>query len=302
MIRAESFWLTEHLPGRHPQDKLLHDYGGLMQSECTRISSRRKFGRHFSLALLIVLALQILSWASAIPVQNTPLIPVGTVIPTHLGDALDVKTAHVGQTIEGRVTQEVPLPNKEKIALRSRVIGSVVSVEKGADGSGAKLTIRFAQLEDKKQPYPITTSLRAMASYLAVRSAQLPAGGGPDTGTPAGWADTVQIGGDIRYGDGGKVRNRQKQAVGKGVLGGVLVHLSPNPSGGCEGGERGNDRLQALWVFSADACGVYGLKEVKIAHDGKTERIGDITLEFAKNDVNLETGTAFLLRTVAKPQ
>jgi hypothetical protein len=144
----------------------------------------------------------------------------------------------------------------------------------------------------------MNTSLRAMASYQAVRSAQMPLTG-PDSGTPARWANTVQIGGDIRYGDGGLVRNRHKQQVGKGVNGGVLVHALANPNGGCEGPINGDDHLQALWVFSADACGVYDLKGVDIAHAGKSDPIGEITLHFEKDDMKLEAGTAMLLRVVA---
>jgi hypothetical protein len=274
-----------------------------MPGKCAQANTHRNVVRPLLFLLPLVLALQFLSWAAAIPVENAGSIPVGTVLPVRLDDALDVKTARVAQVIEARIAQEVPLPGKQKIPLRSVVIGSVLSIGKAADGTGVSVTIRFNRLEDKKQPpIAMATSVRAMASYLAVRSAQLPAGGGPDAGTPSGWADTVQIGGDIRFGDGGKVRNLQKQTVGKGVLGGVLAHLSPNPSGGCEGGQPGNDELQALWVFSANACGVYDLKEVKIVHNGKTDPVGDITLEFAKDDAELAAGTALLLRTVAKPQ
>jgi len=144
------------------------------------------------------------------------------------------------------------------------------------------------------------TSLRAIASYLTVRSAQTPLTG-VDAGSPAGWANTVQIGGDIRFGDGGPVRNRAKQKVGKGVLGGVLVHVRANPASGCEGPVNGDDHPQALWVFSADACGIYGLKGVQISHKGNQPPIGEITLHFEKDDMKLASRTGMLLRVVAQP-
>jgi hypothetical protein len=162
-----------------------------------------------------------------------------------------------------------------------------------------KVTLKFDQLEDHKEAVPIVTYLRALASRRALQSAQL-AHSGADIGTPNGWADTVQIGGDVRFGDGGAVRNRAKEQVGKGVPGGVLAHVSANPALGCDGPMESDD-LQALWVFSSDACGVYDLKGIKIAHTGKSSPAGEITLHFEKDDAKLEAGTGILLRVASKP-
>jgi hypothetical protein len=202
-----------------------------------------------------------------------------------------------GQSVGAEIAQEVPLPNRQKIRLHAAVQGKVTAVTKSADGSGLEVSLRFDGIEDDKQIIPVVTSLRAIAAYQAVIVAQTPLGG-TDVGTPAGWANTVQIGGDRRYGDGGEVRNRKKQKVGKGVSGGVLVHVSAPPDSGCEGPVNGDDRLQALWVFSANACGVYDLKGVEIAHNGKTDPAGEITLRFENGKTKLEAGAGILLRTV----
>jgi hypothetical protein len=122
--------------------------------------------------------------------------------------------------------------------------------------------------------------------------------GGAEAGTPAGWGTTVQIGGDIRYGDGAKVRTASKQVVGKGVRGGVLVQVRANPESGCEGPVDGDDHPQALWVFSSGACGLYDLKGVTIARNGRSDPIGEITLSFDKESKKLESGTGMLLRVV----
>jgi hypothetical protein len=249
---------------------------------------------------LLVGAFQLVLCAGSSPVQPTAAIPPGTILPIRLDDAFEAASAHADQHFEARIAQQVPLSGKEKISLRSRVIGTVVSVSKDSSAGTVKVSLKFDQLEEKKEIFHITTSLRALASYQAARTAETPLTGA-DSGTPSGWGTTVQIGGDQRFGNGGRVRNRQKQTVGKGVVGGVLVHLAANASVGCDGPEAGNDRLQALWVFSADACGVYDLKNVKIAKNGKTDPVGVITLEFAKDDVKLESGTALLLRTMRQP-
>ena len=249
--------------------------------------------------LLSVVGAQLALWAGPSRVQPASWIPPGTILPVRLDGALDVSAVQEQQRIETRVAQEVPLGDQEKISLRSRVMGTVTSVKKNGDGT-VSVSFKFDQLEEKDQTFSLTTGLRALASYQAVRNSQIPLTGA-DAGTPAGWGTTVQIGGDQRFGDGGKVRNRQKQTVGKGVRGGVLVHIAGNPERGCSGADPGNDRLQATWVFSADACGVYDLKKIKITQNGKTDPIGVITLEFAKDDMKLESGAGLLLRTVKNP-
>jgi len=91
--------------------------------------------------------------------------------------------------------------------------------------------------------------------------------------------------------------NRQKQKVGKGVSNGVLVHIQAGP--GCDGPINGDDSLHALWVFSSDACGVYGLPGITVSHDGKTSPLGVITLTFAGSETKLDGLAGMLLRTVA---
>ena len=235
------------------------------------------------------------------PVQTSSQLPVGLILPVRLNDTLKVKDLQKGTILELRVMQDIPLPDRDRIPTKSLVRGSVVSAAKDSDGPGVDIALAFTQVVNKDQNFSIATSLRAIASYLAVRGAQTPLNG-IDTGSPAGWANTVQIGGDIRYGDGGPVRNRHKQRVGKGVLGGVLVRVSANPSLGCDGPISGEDYPQALWVFSSDACGVYGMKDVKLSHSGNSDPVGEFTLHFEKEDMKLDAGTAFLFEVVNPPQ
>lgn len=231
------------------------------------------------------------------PVEGTSQIPAGTILPVALKDTLKLQDVHKGQLIEARIMQDVPLPHGAKIRMRSKITGAIDSLDRNADGTGVNLSLRFNKVEFSDKNVPMVTSLRAIASYRQVDSAQMPLAGA-DTGTPAGWGTTVQIGGDLRFGNGGKVRSPSKEIVGKGVTGGVLVHVRAKPEGGCEGPLNGDDHLQALWVFSAEACGVYDLQGVKIEHSGKSD--GQITLSFEKADMKLAPGTAMLLRIVAK--
>lgn len=250
---------------------------------------------------LVLFVVQFSSWASApLPVQNSSPLSPGLTIPIRLEQTLDLATLSIGTTIEARVAQTVPLPERAKINVKAPVRGKVLGVTRDSDGTGVSFTVAFMQLEDRDQQFSMTTSLRAIASFEAVRAAQAPLTGG-DVGSPPGWANTIQIGGDIRYGDGGPVRNQKKQRVGKGVPGGVLVHVQADPKRGCDGPKPGEDFLRATWVFSASACGVYGFKGVNIVHNGSSDPLGQIILHFDKADSKLEAGTALLLQIVEHP-
>jgi hypothetical protein len=252
----------------------------------------------------MVMVWQLACWGSPITprgagsgaaAENSFSIPPGTVLPLKFEKEVSVKTAQPGQAIAAKFMQDVPVAGDEKIPMKSTMRGSIVSVANDSDGTGVNVTLKFDQLETRKATLKISTYLRAMASFRAVRAAQIPRTGA-DGGTPTGWGDTMQIGGDVRYGDGGSVVNHAKKKIGKGVIGGVLVHLSANPALGCDGPVGGDNPLQALWVFSADACGVYDMQGVKIVHVGKGAPVGEITLHFEKDDMKLEAGTGILLR------
>jgi hypothetical protein len=252
---------------------------------------------------VMLFGLQLGARALSFPVPRVVEAPValpgGTILPLQLQKTISLKDAQKGQPIEAKIMQEIPFSKDEGIPVRSVVRGSIISVEKDADGPGQKLTLKFDFLEAKKETLPVSAYLRAIASMRAVQKAQTPLTGA-DTGTPTGWAMTILIGGDRRFGDGGDVRDRAKEKVGKGVRGGgVLLQVRANPALGCEGATNMEDLPQALWVFSSNACGVYDLEGVKIAHTGKGAPVGEITLHFEKDDMKLLAGTAFLLRVAS---
>ena len=180
--------------------------------------------------------------------------PSGTILPVGLKSSLNSRTAKVGQVITARVMQEVPLPHGS-IHAGSKVIGHITNVKPADATSGAQVSFRFDTLVTRKQRIPITANLRALASMMAVEEAQLPETG-PDRGTSANAWTTDQIGGEVVYRGGGLVADGLRP-VGESTTNGVLVHLSAKPGSKCRGDIEGNDRLQASWVFSSDACGVY---------------------------------------------
>jgi hypothetical protein len=77
--------------------------------------------------------------------------------------------------------------------------------------------------------------------------------------------------------------------------------VSANPKMGCDGPAVEDKQPQALWLFSADACGVYGLKGVQLMHNGQSAPFGEITLHFKKADMVLRAGAGLLLTVLPQP-
>lgn len=224
-------------------------------------------------------------------------IPAGTVLPVGLSSTVSSATSRSGEIITARIMQNVPLPGDEIIRAGAKVIGHVVHVTAASQSSPASMSLTFDTLETRGEKIPITTNLRAIASFVAVEQAQVP-DAGPDRGTPDYAWTTEQIGGETVYRGGGHVEGING-TVGEPVAGGVLGHLQANSEGGCRGPINAHDTLQALWVFSSDACGAYGLPNLTIRHTGRTDPVGQITFDSTKGPVSIARGAGLLLRVNA---
>ena len=226
----------------------------------------------------------------------TPKIPIGTTLPISLEHALSSKDLAKGEPIEGRLMQELDLPDGERIPAGAKLHGMILAVVSAENG--ASITFRLDSLEYRHVTIPIIVALRAMASFRAVQGAQAPYEQ-VTSGSPAEWATTMQIGGDRRYGSGGKVTNHRGRAVGKALAdGGVLARLEDAPGSRCAGWPNSTNPVQAVWVFSADACGLYDLKGISVVRAGNTEPPGEITLGKEEGDIKIMKSSAMLLRVV----
>lgn len=220
-------------------------------------------------------------------------IPSGTIIPVRLNSTLDSKKTKPGKVFTATVMQDVPLPDS-KIRAGSKVVGHVVSAKRDGSGTGGQLSVRFDAVEVSKRRVPLSTNVRAIASMMEVEDAQVPAAG-PDRGTSQAAWTTVQVGGEVVYRGGGPVANGL-QAVGIPTANGVLAHVSSGPGTKCASETDDNNRLQALWVFSSDACGAYGFSDLEIADSGRSDPIGEIVFTSSKSEVHLRSGSGILLR------
>jgi hypothetical protein len=230
------------------------------------------------------------------PVPAQQAVPPGTVLPIRLNSSLSLKT-RPGKVISGRIMQDVTLTDGASLRAGTRVLGHVIRVSSETEGvSTAELSFAFDKVMVSNRAVPITTNLRAMASFMEVEGAQVPENG-PDRGTPESAYTTVLVGGDVDYRGGGPVMEGSN-IVGRPILGGVVSEVSLNPGSGCRGSIDGNNSPQALWVFSSDACGLYGFPGVEIAHSGRRNPVGEIVLKSNSRKLNVPSGTGMLLRVI----
>jgi hypothetical protein len=223
-------------------------------------------------------------------------IPSGTVIPVTLHGSLSTRKSKPGQVVKARIMQDIPLGEGSKIRAGAHVQGKVISVTPAVNGHGASVSFMFDRLVTSWGAEPVTTSLRVLASGLEITSAQMPMYS--DNGSSLYANITRQVGGEIVFRGGGHVM-RGKTVVGEPVNDdGVLGYVRTNPDGNCQGTIDGNNQVQALWVFSSDACGVYGYSRVEILHVGRTNSLGEIALSSQRGDINIRGGSGMLLQVI----
>lgn len=230
----------------------------------------------------------IVSLPLSIAAQTAP--PVGTLLPVTLDRTLNIDKAYAGQQIRARVMQNIP---GTVIRRRNQVLGHVVKVTHSMNGPST-LELCFDAVLAGGRRIPLQTNLRALASFIAIDDAQIPEEMSSRGITPE-VATTEQIGGDMVYRGGGPVTEGDIN-VGQPTPYGVLVMPRVQPGQSCRAVVAGNRRPQAMWLFSADACGVYGLSNIRIKHSGRTDPAGDIILASDNGKLHLEGGTGLLLR------
>ncbi len=236
--------------------------------------------------LAAILILPVLP-AAAAP-QST--LPAGTILPIALDHGLNASKVHAGQTIRAEVMQDVP---GTTIRRGAKVVGHVAEVHASPNGP-VTLEFTFDSVIEHGQTIPIRANLRALASRLEVDEAQVPEEMSSRGLNPENWT-TQQIGGDQVYRGGGPVTDGLTD-VGEPAPYGVLDDPRTQSGQPCRGAVDDATRPQALWLFSSDACGLYGFPNLRIEHAGRTDPIGTIVLFAGNGKLVLYGGTGMLLR------
>jgi hypothetical protein len=227
-------------------------------------------------------------------------IPPGTILPVRLDSTISSVKSKTGQVITGRIMQDVPLSPGVRLRTGTKVAGHIVERIPAGTGTQARISLQFDKIVSSHQTTSITTNLRAIAGFMRIAEAQIPPTG-PGESDVYRWLTTVQVGGDVVYGEGGPVTTGENpnQIVGKKVNDGVLGQVRAKDGTKCRGAIDGNDSPQALWVFSSDACGTYGLEGISVAHAGRTDPVGVIVLNSDSGNFKIAGGAGMLLRVDA---
>jgi hypothetical protein len=229
--------------------------------------------------------------AQAQNTQTAEPIPAGTILPVSLNSALRSDKSGNGATISATVMQDVPLGTGKTLPKGSNVTGHVVeSIASGKRSDESRISFQFDQVRLDNQIIAITTKLRAIASKSAVLAAT------PKLTSPDYSDDQVQIGGDqISYGIDGPVMV-ESRVVGKYTSQGVLAYASGDLGTSCRGTSENSGLPQAFWLFSVNACGSYGFRDLKILQSGLAQPVGKVILASNRKAVKIEKGSAMLLR------
>jgi hypothetical protein len=263
----------------------------------TELNLMKTFSRRLRWVLA---AAAVAVWAPGMLGAQAITIPAGTILAASLDKTISSKDARAGLKISATLMQDAPLDGTNKLSRGTKIEGTVVSVRSAADGR-EEVTLRFDELRRGHWSQPVTLSLRALAGMTEVENAKLPSPGNSFGESESAWT-TTQIGGDTVLRGGGKVV-ADREVIGTPTPYGVLVPALPNKDRGCSGGAAaGNAKPQAFWLFSASACGIYGLPDVQIvkAGGGITDEAGTIVLSIQRGKLALGSGSGILLRVVGQ--
>jgi hypothetical protein len=226
-------------------------------------------------------------------------IPQGTMLPTMLNDTLDSDKSKPGDKISTKLMQDVPLPEGGKIKRGSKLLGHVVSVAPASSGQPTRIAVQFDRVEFNKQEVVVGTSLRALASLRAISTAQQPVNANSGNGTTVWDWNMIQVGGQAVFNGDRKVKSQTGEVVGRVVEPGAVLGVPlPNPARGCAGVSSNNSE-QAFWVFSTDACSVYGYRYLTV--DIRTSGTpSQINLQSPKR-ITVRGGSGWLLQVDSIP-
>jgi len=232
--------------------------------------------------ILCLLAAVVLS---LMMVTSPQVLPVGTALPVMMSSGIEASHAKVGQKIDGRLMQDVPISAGFTLKKGAHVIGKVIAVQRPRS-----ITVQFTQLQDGHQTIPLNVSLRALAASADVFQAAVPVGASTSESSDE-WV-TQQVGGDFVFRGRGYVSSPQGK-VGRWNGNGVWGRLDSGPD--CTDADLSKDE-QSLWVFSTSACGTYGYeKKLTITHDGHTAPLGQITLDSTAKNLEVRGGSGWML-------
>jgi hypothetical protein len=235
-----------------------------------------------------------LFFASSVAFAQNATLATPATLPVTFTSAIRADHAKAGDPVEARTMQRVQLPGGGSIPSGARVVGHVLDANgfaydktPYAHQKPSTLSIHFDSIQVNGQMVPLNVAVRAIASPNEVWSSREPAGSDAD---PLG--TVTQIGGDLLIPSQAEVRDRNGDVVAYNKHDGVYAHLIA--SGGCDG----SDVEVSVSVFSASACGAYGMTDVSLAGRGSAAQPSTLTLVSTHGSPQIWKHTAALLEVL----
>jgi hypothetical protein len=231
-------------------------------------------------------------------------IPPATAIPIVFTRSLAAGPSRPGDPVSAKTIQAVTLPNGTLLPAGAQVLGHVVAstpfvfdATPYAAQKSSLLSIHFDSIAETGAPIPVALSVRAIAGPVASRQAETPRFADEKDWSGAllliGGETTAPLEKTILSSDGNVVGYNRKQ----GAFARLLPAASVNPDADVQCGA--TDPEQSIGIFSADACGAYGLNSVSLIASG-SRGDGTFVLESHQRSVKLYAGSTALLQVVAR--
>jgi len=229
-------------------------------------------------------------------------IPPSTAIPVVLTRSVAAGQSKPGDVVSAKTIQTVFFPDGHVLpagtALTGHVVASVPIVFDStpyATQNPSVLSIHFDSIAANGSTIPVILSARAIAGPVASHEATI-----PRYADESDWSGTlILIGGETTAPLERTVQSSAGDATGykrkEGIFARLLSASSINPDSDarCEA----TNTEQSVGIFSADACGAYGLNTVSLIGNGIGQD-GTFVLESHQRSVQLYAGTTALLQVM----
>lgn len=228
-------------------------------------------------------------------------LPRSTALPVAFSTTLEAGKVRVNDPVRAHTMQQVVLPDGTQIPKGAVLLGHVTESTgfhfdetPYAAQKPSILGIHFDQVELKNGVLPAHFTLRAIAGAGNVENATRPVNA--TDSEPNG--PIVLVGGDTYYPPDEKVRARNGNVVAYVRKNGIYAHLLPAEAKNAPAGMSCDavPTEQSVAVFSAEACGVYGVYQSSLANNGN-DGSGTFVLSSTQNSVTIPAHSAALLES-----
>lgn len=231
-----------------------------------------------------------------------PPLPANTTLPISFLTNLEAGKNKVNDPVRARTVQDVVLADGKRVPKGTVLIGHITqsaafhfNEAPYAEQKPSVLGIHFDRIEFKQASLPVSFEVRALAGVFAVEEASRPF-------NATEWQMTgpmLQVGGDTYWPPDDKVRSKSGDIVAylrkEGVVARPLAAEahSAGPGVACDA----VPQEQAVSIFSASACGLYGMADDVLESNG-SDGSGTFILSSNRTSVFLLAHSAALLEVL----